>query len=51
MSSLSRERLGERLDELLARIRQRLDAHTTNGGLDEPIESTALIARREGVHG
>jgi hypothetical protein len=46
MSSLSRERLGERLDELLGRIRQLLDAHATNGWLDERIESTALIARR-----
>ncbi|WP_242665930.1 hypothetical protein [Paraburkholderia ginsengiterrae] len=51
MSSLSRERLGERLDELLARIRQLLDAHTTNGWLDERIEATAFVARREGVHG
>ncbi|WP_144139293.1 class I SAM-dependent methyltransferase [Paraburkholderia sp. BCC1884] len=47
MSSLSRERLGERLDELLGRIRELLDAHATNGWLDERVESTALIARRE----
>ncbi|WP_345815691.1 class I SAM-dependent methyltransferase [Paraburkholderia sp. PREW-6R] len=47
MSSLSRERLGERLDELLERAAQLLDAHATNGWLDERIESTALIARRE----
>lgn len=46
MSSLSRERLGERLDELIARIAELLDAHATNGRLDERIESTALIARR-----
>lgn len=51
MSSLSRERLGERLDELLARIRQLLDAYATNGWLDERIESAALIARREAAHG
>jgi trans-aconitate methyltransferase len=47
MSSLSRERLGERLDELQARIRQLLDAHATNGWVEERIESIALIARRE----
>jgi trans-aconitate methyltransferase len=46
MSSLSRERLGARLDDLLARIGQLLDAHATDGWLDERIESTALIARR-----
>ncbi|MFT4064595.1 class I SAM-dependent methyltransferase [Paraburkholderia sp.] len=47
MSSLSRERLGARLDELLARIDQLLDAHATGDGwFDERIESTALIARR-----
>ncbi|HEY4298230.1 MAG TPA: class I SAM-dependent methyltransferase [Paraburkholderia sp.] len=46
MSSLSRDRLGDRLDELLARVRQLLDAHATDGWLDERVESTALIARR-----
>ena len=51
MSSLSRERLGARLDELLARIGQLLDAHATNGWLDERIESTALIARRPAARG
>jgi hypothetical protein len=47
MSSLSRDRLGERLDELLARVAALLDAHATNGWLEERVESTALIARRE----
>jgi hypothetical protein len=51
MSSLSRERLGERLDELQARIRQLLDAHATNGWVEERIESIALIARREATLG
>lgn len=51
MSSLSRERLGERLDKLPARIRQLLDAHATNGWLDEWIGSTAPITRREAAHG
>ncbi|HEY2023728.1 class I SAM-dependent methyltransferase [Paraburkholderia sp.] len=47
MSSLSRARLGARLDELLARIDRLLDAHATaDGWLDERIESVALIARR-----
>jgi trans-aconitate methyltransferase len=51
MSSLSRERLGDRLDELLTRIRQLLDAHATDGWVDERIESTALIARRPAARG
>jgi ubiquinone/menaquinone biosynthesis C-methylase UbiE len=46
MSSLSRERLGSRLDELLARARQLLEAHAVDGSLDERVESIALIARR-----
>jgi hypothetical protein len=51
MSSLSRERLGDRLDELLARIAQLLEAHAVDGWLDERIESTALIARRPAARG
>jgi trans-aconitate methyltransferase len=51
MSSLSRERLGVRLDELLTRIRQLLDAHATDCWVDERIESTALIARRPAARG
>lgn len=47
MSSLSRGRLGARLDELLARIDPLLEAHANDEGwLDERIESIALIARR-----
>jgi hypothetical protein len=46
MSSLSRNRLGDRLDELLARVKELVDAHATNGWLEERVESTALIARR-----
>jgi hypothetical protein len=46
MSSLSRERLGTRLDELLERARQLLEAHAVDGWLDERVESIALIARR-----
>jgi hypothetical protein len=46
MSSLSRERLGTRLDELLERARQLLEAHAVDGRLDERVESIALIARR-----
>ncbi|WP_233833554.1 class I SAM-dependent methyltransferase [Paraburkholderia sp. ZP32-5] len=47
MSSLSRERLGARLDELLSRIDQLVEAHVSaDGWLDERVESIALIARR-----
>lgn len=46
MSSLSRERLGTRLDELLARARTLLESHASDGWLDEQVESVALIARR-----
>jgi hypothetical protein len=46
MSSLSRERLGARLDELLERARAVLDAHARDGWLDERVDSVALIARR-----
>ena len=46
MSSLSRERLGTRLDELLERAGQLLAAHAVDGWLDERVESIALIARR-----
>jgi ubiquinone/menaquinone biosynthesis C-methylase UbiE len=46
MSSLSRSHLGERLDELLSRVKQLLDAHASDGWLNEWVESTALIARR-----
>ncbi len=47
MSSLSRSHLGERLDELLGRVKQLLDQHAADGWLDEWVESTALIARRQ----
>lgn len=46
MSSLSRERLGARLDELLERARAMLEAHAQDGWLDERVDSVALIARR-----
>jgi SAM-dependent methyltransferase len=46
MSSLSRDRIGNRLDELLARARPLLEAHTQDGWLDERVDSIALIARR-----
>ncbi|WP_144152013.1 class I SAM-dependent methyltransferase [Paraburkholderia sp. BCC1885] len=46
MSSLSRERLGARLDELLDRARRLLETHAVDGWLDERVESVALIARR-----
>lgn len=46
MSSLSRERLGSRLDELLERVQPLLDTHAVDGWLDEHVESRALIARR-----
>ncbi|MDQ7976451.1 class I SAM-dependent methyltransferase [Paraburkholderia sp. SARCC-3016] len=46
MSSLSRSHLGERLDELMSRLKQVLDAHARDGWLDEWVESTAVIARR-----
>lgn len=46
MSSLSPERLGARLDELLPRARTLLEAHAVDGWLDERVESVALIARR-----
>ncbi|RFU49810.1 bifunctional 2-polyprenyl-6-hydroxyphenol methylase/3-demethylubiquinol 3-O-methyltransferase UbiG [Paraburkholderia sp. DHOC27] len=46
MSSLSRERLGSRLDELLERARALLEAHAQDGWLEERVDSVALIARR-----
>jgi ubiquinone/menaquinone biosynthesis C-methylase UbiE len=46
MSSLSRERLGTRLDELLERTRTLLEAHAQDGWLEERVDSVALIARR-----
>jgi trans-aconitate methyltransferase len=46
MSSLSRERLGARLDELVTRVRSLLVVHAVDGWLDERVESVALIARR-----
>ncbi|APR36863.1 class I SAM-dependent methyltransferase [Paraburkholderia sp. SOS3] len=46
MSSLSRSHLGERLDELMSRLKPVLDAHARDGWLDEWVESTAVIARR-----
>jgi len=46
MSSLSSERLGARLDELVTRVRSLLEPHAADGWLDERVESVALIARR-----
>jgi hypothetical protein len=46
MSSLSRSHLGERLDELMSRLKTLLDTHARDGWLDEWVESTAVIARR-----
>jgi hypothetical protein len=46
MSSLSRERLGPRLDELLERVRELLETHAADGWLEERVESSAVIARR-----
>ncbi|WP_322012310.1 class I SAM-dependent methyltransferase [Paraburkholderia sp. J12] len=46
MSSLSRERLGERLDTLLAGIDALVAEHSSDGWLIERIESTALLATR-----
>jgi SAM-dependent methyltransferase len=46
MSSLSRERLGTRLDEMLERVRPLLEPHASDGWLDERVESVALIGRR-----
>jgi SAM-dependent methyltransferase len=47
MSSLSRERLGDKLDTLLARIDALVDEHASDDGwLTERIESTATLARR-----
>ena len=47
MSSLSRERLGDKLDELLAGIDALVAANSRDGWLTERIESTALIATRK----
>ena len=47
MSSLSRERLGDRLDALLAEIDTLVAAHAeADGSLVERVESTATIATR-----
>lgn len=46
MSSLSRERLGAKLDTLLARIDALVDEHASDGWLTERIESTATLATR-----
>ena len=46
MSSLSRQRLGARLDELLEKIEQLVKPHVRDGHVDETVESSALIARR-----
>jgi SAM-dependent methyltransferase len=46
MSSLARERLGERLDTLLAEIDAIVAAHASDGWLIERVESTAVIAAR-----
>lgn len=46
MSSLSRERLGDRLDTLLEGIDALVAAHAADGWLIERIESTATIATR-----
>ncbi|CAB3771623.1 class I SAM-dependent methyltransferase [Paraburkholderia solisilvae] len=46
MSSLSRGQLGDRLDELISRVKALLDAHARDGWLDEWVESSAVIARR-----
>jgi SAM-dependent methyltransferase len=46
MSSLSRERLGERLDTLLARIDALVAEHASDGWLIERIESTVTLATR-----
>ncbi len=43
---LSRAHLGDRLDELLARLRPLLEVHAVDGWLDERVDSIALIARR-----
>jgi ubiquinone/menaquinone biosynthesis C-methylase UbiE len=47
MSSLSRDRLGSKLDELLERAQLLLDSHAAEGWLEEWVESVAVIARRE----
>jgi SAM-dependent methyltransferase len=47
MSSLARERLGERLDRLLAEIDAIVAAHGSDGWLVERIESTVTLAARE----
>lgn len=46
MSSLARERLGERLDTLLASVDALLAEHANDGWLIERIESTATLATR-----
>lgn len=46
MSSLSRDRLGARLDTLLGEIDELIAAYATDGWLIERIESIALIGRR-----
>jgi SAM-dependent methyltransferase len=46
MSSLARERLGERLDTLLGEIDILVTTHASDGWLVERIESTAIVATR-----
>ena len=46
MSSLSRERLGGRLEELIEALRALVMPHARDGSVDEIVASNALIARR-----
>jgi SAM-dependent methyltransferase len=49
MSSMSRERLGAQLDEMIAELSALVTPHSRDGMVDELVKSTALIARRRAV--
>jgi hypothetical protein len=46
-SSTTRERLGDKADELAAEIRSVIGSRASEGAVDEVVEASALIARRQ----
>jgi hypothetical protein len=46
LSSVSRDRIGARADQMVAELRERLAPFATDGAVPEIVESEALIAMR-----